>query len=1071
VPGTSTINVDVLFRSRNAAEMANYIGQMLARSVKQWRGDLKTEMGKAIQAATKFAFASGETGTAIKSFVKANLAGPYAEAQKALRENDLIAAQKYNDILMKRSRRYKRELDNMTRAHAAVLARQDRSFTQRTDEFKGILGALRGGPEGLLGLFRGGAGRLEQRGLVRQQKGGALAEEAEKIEDPAKRAAQAKAAARMATMGKAIAKVGMALGAIAAVAGVILVIVKAFMDLDKVIKDMNKSLVETAGAADFGFDRAEAGAGAFKKELEKIRRETTGLNQNWDDFAAKTAEQQAVLRALNEAGLTFAMMRDNMKQVNTYMRNYTDAAGLVLTYARAIGMESTQMAQAMGQLVLRGTIDIQQVGEQFSTITREAERAGFQTKRFFSAVVEASSGMAFYGLRIEETTKLLSTMGSMIGQVYSEDVFRKIQGKFKGSFQDMLKTVLLVGEERVTDLYQQAFETRIAQLERQTGISDLRQMVESAGSLEEFQQRILGIEGLQGKDITELMQLGRLRLATMRGNVGAQATQMGAAGPAFQTIMALTATEPFRAFGDNIGEAFNAAIQDEEMGPGIIAALEHLHDLTGEDGPKLIELASTSSGQVKYLQTIAKQGGEIPQWAKDLGVTIENQGTEEAKIMKDGVQILGWEDLFRAQVESRIDQQKAMMSEREIAKAMWEETKSLHDTVSQAILGILTDIYAVVGAILDVMTWGKSEEEKEKLRQQWQTKAAQRELDLREKAQKQAETRAEEARKTQRAATDPREKERARLQEAMAKEEAARAEAEGERAELAKGLLAQRVEPGVEERVGAFRAMQAQLPAGRQLPGGMAKTLQQQLGGISEEDLDQWIERYEETMDKTWGLAGADRAASAVKNMEQYLRATGEWEVLAKQVGGEGVMMRAIEEATKLTEQQIGATTTAWGVQREAGTQLQRYLGAFAQTGVGPESQLTTGERLRGYVGRLAEGQGPESLAVKAESAITLFTKILEQIEKNTNQTAEGVEAGIVIEGAKNVQDTLILPEGGPPLVADAADTVFAAKPGGAIAAALGGGRGGAVTVNIYGGDQSKVYDTVMRVLKATGNA
>jgi hypothetical protein len=41
-------------------------------------------------------------------------------------------------------------------------------------------------------------------------------------------------------------------------------------------------------------------------------------------------------------------------------------------------------------------------------------------------------------------------------------------------------------------------------------------------------------------------------------------------------------------------------------------------------------------------------------------------------------------------------------------------------------------------------------------------------------------------------------------------------------------------------------------------------------------------------------------------------------------------------------------------------------------------------------------------------------------------------------------------------------------KPGGPIDRALGGG-GGSVTVNIYGGDERRVYDVVKRVLQQTG--
>ncbi|MBD3262317.1 MAG: hypothetical protein GF334_11750 [Candidatus Altiarchaeales archaeon] len=46
-------------------------------------------------------------------------------------------------------------------------------------------------------------------------------------------------------------------------------------------------------------------------------------------------------------------------------------------------------------------------------------------------------------------------------------------------------------------------------------------------------------------------------------------------------------------------------------------------------------------------------------------------------------------------------------------------------------------------------------------------------------------------------------------------------------------------------------------------------------------------------------------------------------------------------------------------------------------------------------------------------------------------------------------------------------DDILAAKPGGAVdkALAAAGGGGGVANINIYGGDEQKVYEVVKRVL------
>jgi len=72
----------------------------------------------------------------------------------------------------------------------------------------------------------------------------------------------------------------------------------------------------------------------------------------------------------------------------------------------------------------------------------------------------------------------------------------------------------------------------------------------------------------------------------------------------------------------------------------------------------------------------------------------------------------------------------------------------------------------------------------------------------------------------------------------------------------------------------------------------------------------------------------------------------------------------------------------------------------------------------------------------------------------------------------KEAGDLILPAKGGSPIITDERDTLMATRPGGPLERAMGGkGGGGTVQVNVYGGDQKQVYDTVMKALKATGNA
>jgi hypothetical protein len=117
--------------------------------------------------------------------------------------------------------------------------------------------------------------------------------------------------------------------------------------------------------------------------------------------------------------------------------------------------------------------------------------------------------------------------------------------------------------------------------------------------------------------------------------------------------------------------------------------------------------------------------------------------------------------------------------------------------------------------------------------------------------------------------------------------------------------------------------------------------------------------------------------------------------------------------------------------------------------------------------------------ALKTE-LVPLFTQAanLERIANSTEETASAAQTGVALDlvGADRAKDLILPASGGSPIITDERDTLFAARPGGPLAGAMGGGGGGgggrgSVQVNVYGGDQRKVYETVMRALKATGNA
>ena len=1062
----TVIPVEVLFSTKGGTDFANQVGAALSKAGKSWQSELRSGMAEAIEAANLYAFTSGKSGSAIKQFIKSNLTTPYKEAMKAIRRNDVEAAQKYTDILDKRSKAFKKELDAMTAAQERVARRKDRTGAEKADDVGKALQTRSAG--GLLDLFRGKGGQLQDLGKSRQLEAGKMGQRAQAM-GGAEGAQAAAKAAQMAKMGASLAKVGAAMATIAAVAGVILIVVKAFLDLEQVIKDMNKELLNTASTADFAFTTAEVEAGAYKKTLASMVNDLSGLNDNMRDFGATAQEQRSVIARLNEAGFTFREMRQSFKDTNSEMRNYEDVASTVLQYARAIGVESGQMAQTMGDLTLRSTLDLQQVGEQFSIITREAERAGFQTKRFYSAVVEATSGMAFYGVRIEETAQLLTAMGGLIGQVYGEDMMKRVGQKYGNSYEKMLETVLLQGDETMTKAYQRAFTMKLSQTERDLGMEGIDEMIKSAGTLSEFYKMMRESNpGLSGEQLDELQHLFTLKQAA-EGNQTAQMAAGKMAGPAFGAIMDLTNKLPLKDFGGNVGEAFSKILDDRNSGAAV--ALEKLSEESGQSLQALIDLGVASSGSTDILKEMAAAGDAVPEWATKLGITFQN-----GVPMKGETEIKDWDDLFAIQVESRKEQKDAMLSEYDLTKAMFQETVSTNALISEGILGILVDIYQGVMEIVALLSFGKSDAQKEQARRESMGKAAEKDTAYRKKIEDKANKSLEDAQKKSATATTPEEKKAARVREELAKEDRSKAEQERERSEAAQKALQYRVTDREAKDSGMFMAMQRQLPENLQLDERAAKGTQAVLGGITREDRIGWI------MDmKRSGREGAlvgDRSNKAVGHIKGTLKDQGHWEDLAKQMGGEDRLEEAMREAAKLTDANTSWYTSATGVYEEALNNVQKMAGAYSSFGVqgeGYTAKVSYEDRLRG---RAAEYQEGNVMAAPVGHLIESGLDALDAIKAATAETADATQTGVALDvsGAKGVQDLILPSGGGRPIITDPSDMLMAFKPGGPISQALGagggGGRGGgAVNVNIYGGDLNEVYREVMRVMKVLGKA
>jgi hypothetical protein len=995
----------------------------LSKSQQRVFQDAKKLRDEAASAAITLAKAQGKVG---KEWNK-KLTGPLTQAlgdlHQALRAGDIARVESIRRELELQAKGNREQLEAMKNAYEEIYKKQKQSasqmvdsFTEGADEFRSVLS---GGDfaRAFVDQLTKGAGKLQLLGQARQGRAAQLSAMGD-----------TKGAQGMAQMGQTLAKVGAAVATFAAVAGAVVLLVKLFMDLESKAKDMNKAILESASASDFGLGRADVLGGKLTNTLEQIRSETTAVNDNFLRFRLSAKDQQDTLAALNQAGYTYARMKKDIDDARNSVESFSDVTVLAVTYSRNLGLGVTEMAQAMGQYQMETGTGIEQIAQQFSVITREAAAAGVQTKRFYQAVSEASSGMAFYGVRIEETARLLSTFDSLLGEAVGTEAFKALVGQYQDkSAQDALQDFLVKGQEFTTEQFSRAYERQLQVLSRDfagdLGGQNLEDILKGAKSETDLVKTLADM-GISGEKRSQISNLFGLRQAAT-GNRAAQMAYKGAAGPGFDIAMAMKAALPLQQFGDNIGQVFEAAVSGQNE--AALIALQDLSKHTGKSFDQIKQLSIESQATFERLQKAQLEGGEIPEDLKKLGFFIDAETKEikrgvinaEGNIDKVGATLVEdvYDVLAATPTEGEAQLQEALTKDQQIAAAMSREITGLSDIMEQTVAAILNEIYDVIVMMADFMF----KDDKERMA----------ELQLQKSTKEHTERAQEEYQKV----TEE-------VKALQAKLDAAPPEQKDALIKELDELYKKQVQ--AEEEVNRRKQAQegSKNVAGKDILEQGAGTVLKDLlgegaGGRRSKALDRTIRDTSVTEAPSGWLNAVARTLSPTMAMTQEAQflAKGSSDIAAEIRAGlvesglaEADIERIVAAAVKAADE-AGASSTAWTA-----------TGRFAQQ--------------------------REAAIVAAQLEAGLKEPLL-KIAENTETTSEFSWANLVT-GMRKAND-VIIPKSGPPIITDSADTIVASKPGGAIDRA--GGRGGSVVLNINGGDQKEVYQTVLRALKESGLA
>lgn len=1062
------LGVDVVVNNQSGRKIAEEIGKALNDAAKSWKDQVAENFSRGVEAGLRLSISSGKAGAAIKKFAETNLTDVYEKFNKAVSDGNAKEAAKLERLLDKRTRQFEREVQAQADAYEAMQKRSAQTWSQSADKFRDTVDDINRSmhmkdPSGYLGMGRQLGGRIAERGRARQQQAFRM-RDAGVIDDAA--------AAKMASRGAMVAKIGVALGAIAAVAAAVLALIKLFMDLNDRIVDMNKAILKTGTISDMGIGgRAFEAAHKFNRELETMRTDVLAASSELDGFRVSSEEMFGTLGALNEYGKGFEKIADQIDRGATHLRNYGDAAELAITYAKLMGTSSEEMGQNMSRIANDMGQDFERVAEGLSAVRQEALLSGFSMKRFVSTIMEATTGMGAYAVRLEEAGKTLKFLSNAMGETAAKELFGALVNRFTElGTGDRLKRILTTGLEPMADIFESQAKANADSIAKDleavgyealgtTGaglVANLRKMSEDERleMLADLKQANVSPELAQRLDnLVETVRAGQ-------GDLGAMVNAMSDMGPA-GTLAALTQNQVFGGMRLHEFQAQGAAQR---------AAAEQMTGMTGKQFEILVDASRATSADMRRLlkiQAEVRDGRKLSrkeqeEFAQKFGATVTGTGEIVSAsydltsgLMELGGKIEDENDLMLAQNERYKKAEEAAVSEDiELARRVAQSTEKLSNVMEANMLQVLNQIYkAIYDFYMDFMSiFGKDD--------QGRVGAQNRFARLQQEANdamirnSQAMTDLE---KQIEATEDPVQKQKL---EAKLK---ARADAQA-------ALERQREIANLAEQ--AVRQMDTKGMSQAEIQQAVAKDLKEKGYELSPQDLANLNEAYTKSGDLKGGnIENAQKLGGVLGG----LMSPG-GRILGSVIGGRLASaeqrryldMADKEGSTAAAEALMADLRKSAGLGEASSEQRAAVLG---QLGAGLVGGRSFKEQMPELIDLMLQQMQSETRTSGTGNILKDLDTTLGSIEENTAKSAEAdrnLETGLK---ADLVKDMILPAGGGRPIITDPQDTLMAFKPGGPISQAMGGGGGAPVTVNIYGGDPQKVYEQVMRVMKTLGHA
>lgn len=622
------------------------------------------------------------------------------------REQDKLSALKKRFDFEKKST--DQILENRKRAVQEAERLASRTRSEAAEDFaKSLQSAFSDLQSGNVGGILKGAGRgLEARGAGMQAKAAAGSGKVSKM---------------MAGMGRAMAALGPAIAAIGALAAGLAAIVSIAVAADSAMKDVHRSFFQAGGSAGMLAKDYGTVAAGMAHLRDTFIKSGSAFNQMWGTTAKDHLE---ILGAYESAGLTLRELQDGARNAKSEMDALRQSTQAAIMYANLLGTSNVEMATNMAAYMEDLGMTIDGVQQSLSGVHLAAKESGFGVKRFFNMVLQATSGMSMYNVRLEEAGGLLIRLGNILGSKMGGDFLAQLTKGFGDeSMQDRYRRVMTTGTGKTQATFgRSAVNTAqdflgklggdtsgLAQAASKAGIkidpSSAEALAQSLGRLNQKEQTRFLAEARQTMSPELVRQLTNLTGVALGagGGTGAMAQNLGSLDMGGKMMMQLQQGMSV------IGKPLH------EMTTVQLMAFENLTGTSGEQLEQLRRVSQAMYGNFDTLKAIQSSGIEPTPWEKEqqvkaYGAYVENgqiigaKLDDQGRIDKDSQKVLG--DDIGSYIQSQGDVfQKAAEDSRpediKLATQQVEATVSMSKILEQGIEWVLNEIYKVVSSI-----WG-----------------------------------------------------------------------------------------------------------------------------------------------------------------------------------------------------------------------------------------------------------------------------------------------------------------------------------------------------------------------------